>query len=119
MGSPFAVDVQASRAKGLYEALSREGPPRVSDVAALAGDLPVANTSLYTKLDGIVNWRTSIPQPAANAEAIEIRLASHVGLGVNPAALWVAADRLAQAEGTFTPFKRGGPFALAYGFNAS
>jgi hypothetical protein len=38
-----------------------------------------------------------------------------VGIGVNPAALWAAADRLAQPQGVFKPFDRQGPFALAYG----
>lgn len=62
-----------------------------------------------------MNWRTSIPRPAPNAEAIEVHLATHVGIGVNPAALWAVADRLAQPEGQFRPFAGGGPFALAYG----
>src|SRR5256885_17155249 len=38
----------------------------------------------------------------------------HIGLGVNPAALWAVADRLAQPEGEFAPFDRAGPFAIAY-----
>jgi hypothetical protein len=29
---------------------------------------------------------------------------SHIGLGFNPAALWVIADRLAQPLGAWTPF---------------
>ena len=115
LGSPFAADIQATNARKLYEAMSREGPPNPDDLAALAGDLPVPNSSIYTKLDGIVNWRTCISKPAPNAEVIEVLLASHVGIGVNPAALWAVADRLAQPEGTFKPFARKGPFALAYG----
>ncbi len=115
LGSPFAADIQATNARRLYEAMSQEGPPDPADLTALAGDLPVANSSIYTKLDGIVNWRTCIPNPAANAEAIEVLLASHVGIGVNPAALWALADRLAQPEGSFAPFARKGPFSLAYG----
>jgi hypothetical protein len=75
----------------------------------------VPNSSIHTKLDGIVNWRTCISRPAPNAETIEVKLASHVGIGVNPAALWAAADRLAQPQGVFKPFDRQGPFALAYG----
>ena len=115
LGSPFAADIQATNARKLYEAMSGEGPPNPDDLAALAGDLPVPNSSIYTKLDGIVNWRTCIPKAAPNAEVIEVLLASHVGIGVNPAALWAVADRLAQPEGTFKPFARKGPFALAYG----
>ncbi len=115
LGSPFAADINATSAKKLYELLSQEGPAKPGDLERIAGDLPVPNSSIYTKLDGIVNWKTCISKPAPNAETIEIRLASHVGIGVNPAAFWAVADRLAQADGTFTPFAKRGPFALAYG----
>ncbi len=81
---------------------------------AISGDLPVPTTSIYSRTDGIVNWRTCLLRPSETAENIEVYLASHVGLGVNPAALWAVADRLAQAEGEFRQFDRSGPFAIAY-----
>ena len=62
-----------------------------------------------------MNWQTCLLRPSATAENIEVHLASHVGLGVNPAVLWAVADRLAQPEGKFTQFDRSGPFAIAYG----
>jgi hypothetical protein len=61
-----------------------------------------------------VNWRTCLLRPSNTAENIEVYFASHVGIGVNPAALWAIADRLAQREGEFHPFDRSGPFAIAY-----
>jgi hypothetical protein len=61
-----------------------------------------------------VNWRTCLLRPSATAENVEVYLASHVGLGVNPAVLWAVADRLAQHEGQFSQFDRSGPFAIAY-----
>jgi hypothetical protein len=76
--------------------------------------MPVPTTSIYSRADGIVNWRTSVLRPSATAENIEVHLASHFGLGVNPAALWAVADRLAQGEGEFRHFDRSGPFAIAY-----
>ena len=82
---------------------------------AIAGDLPVPATSIYSHTDGIVNWRTSLLRPSKTAENIEVHLASHIGLGVNPAALWAVADRLALPEGEFKQFDRSGPFAIAYG----
>lgn len=115
LGSPFANDVRATNATGLYEALSGE---RVEDFAeargAIAGDLPVPATSIYSRADGVVNWRTCLLRPSERAENIEVHLASHIGLGVNPAVLWPVADRLAQPEGEFWPFDRAGPFAIAY-----
>ncbi len=115
LGSPFANDVRATNATWLYELLSGE---RVEDFAeareAIAGDLPVPTTSIYSRADGVVNWRTCLLRASERAENIEVRWASHIGLGVNPAALWAVADRLAQPEGQFRPFDRAGPFAIAY-----
>jgi dienelactone hydrolase len=115
LGSPFANDVRATNATRLYEALSGEGVEDNSELRqAISGDLPVPTTSIYSRTDGIVNWRTCLLRPSETAENIEVRLASHVGLGVNPAALWAVADRLAQGEGQFRQFDRSGPFAIAY-----
>ncbi len=115
LGSPFANDTSATNARELYELFSGEtieGTP-VAERDALAGRLPVPTTSLYTKTDGIVNWRTCLNGDHDNAENIEV-FASHIGLGSNPAALWAVADRLALNENTFARFDRLGPFALAY-----
>jgi pimeloyl-ACP methyl ester carboxylesterase len=115
LGSPFTRDVRATNATRLYEALSGETADDHPEIReAIAGDLPVPVTSIYSRTDGIVNWRTSHLRPSGTAENIEIHFASHIGLGVNPAALWAVADRLAQAEGEFKQFDRSGPFAIAY-----
>jgi hypothetical protein len=115
LGSPFASDIRATNATRLYELLSGEGVDDIPGLReAIAGDLPVPVTSIYSRTDGIVNWRTSLVRPSATAENIEVHLASHIGLGVNPAALWAVADRLAQGEGEFSHFSRSGPFAIAY-----
>ena len=115
LGSPFANDVRATNATRLYEALSGETAEENPELReAIAGDLPVPATSIYSRADGIVNWRTCILRPSGTSENIEVHLASHVGLGVNAAALWAVADRLAQREGEFKQFDRSGPFAIAY-----
>jgi len=120
LGTPFANDIRATNATRLFEALSGE---RIDDHAelcdAIAGALPVPATSIYSRGDGIVNWRTSLQRESKSAENIEVYLASHVGLAVNPAVLWAVADRLAQREGEFQPFNRNGPFAIAYAPSAS
>jgi len=115
LGSPFANDVTATNATRLYELLSGETAESFPDLrSAISGDLPVPATSIYSRSDGVVNWQTCRLRASATAENIEIYLASHVGLGVNPAALWAVADRLAQGEGQFSQFDRKGPFAIAY-----
>ena len=116
LGSPFAGDVRATNATRLYEAMSGEAVEGDTELRrAIAGDLPMPATSIYSRADGIVNWRTCLLRPSDTAENIEVYLASHTGLGVNAAALWAVADRLAQAEGQFRHFDRSGPFAIAYG----
>jgi pimeloyl-ACP methyl ester carboxylesterase len=115
LGSPFAGDVRATNATRLYEAMSGEAVEEDSELRrSIAGDLPVPATSIYSRADGIVNWRTCLLRSSDTAENIEVYLASHTGLGVNAAALWAIADRLAQAEGQFSQFDRSGPFAIAY-----
>jgi pimeloyl-ACP methyl ester carboxylesterase len=115
LGSPFAGDVRATNATRLYEALSGEAVEDKSELRkAIAGDLPVPASSIYSRTDGVVNWQTCLLRPSVTAENIEVHLASHIGLGVNAAALWAVADRLAQTEGQFRQFDRSGPFAIAY-----
>jgi pimeloyl-ACP methyl ester carboxylesterase len=115
LASPFANDVRATNATRLYEALTGEAVGDHPELEqAIAGDLPVPVTSIYSRSDGIVNWRTCLLRPSVTSENIEVYFASHVGIGVNPAALWAIADRLAQREGEFHPFDRSGPFAIAY-----
>lgn len=118
LGSPFAGDISATNARRLYQQVTGQRPTdaRPQDLHRLAGDLGVPTTSIYSRTDGIVHWRASLAHENAHTENIEILFASHTGLGGNPAALWAIADRLAQPEGGFAPFGRGGPFALAYGW---
>ena len=115
LGSPFTNDIRATNATRLYEALSGEAVEDNAELRnAIAGDLPVPTTSIYSRSDGVVNWQTCVLRPSDTAENIEVHLASHIGLGVNAAALWAVADRLAQPEGQFSQFDRAGPFAIAY-----
>jgi pimeloyl-ACP methyl ester carboxylesterase len=105
LGTPFAMtDVNHSRATRTYERFSHrhidEGRLRRGYTS---GPLPVPATSIYSKFDGIVAWRTCLDDESPCAENVAV-IGSHVGLGHNPAALWVVADRLAQPEGSWKPF---------------
>ena len=124
MGSPFSRQTGASNISSLYARVSGEGPSH-DEIAAkmlfpstldlIAGALPVPATSIYSKCDGIVDWHACIVEANERAQNVEVLGASHVGLGVNAAVLWATADRLAQPEGVFAPFKAGGPFKLGFG----
>jgi pimeloyl-ACP methyl ester carboxylesterase len=116
LGSPFSGDLRANNVGKLYDQVSGEHveDARLDDIRALAGDMPVPATSIYTRTDGVVSWQTSLLRDSDTAENIEVVGASHLGLGFNPAVLWAVADRLAQKQQAFMRFGRTGPFALAY-----
>ena len=64
------------------------------------------STSIYSRTDGVVRWFTCLENEGPLRENIEV-VGSHSGLGFNPAALYAVADRLAQPEGTWRPFRAG------------
>lgn len=66
---------------------------------------PVPSTAIYSKSDGVVHWRSCLEFAGEQAENVEI-IGSHSGMAVNPVVLNVIADRLAQPEGNWRPFKR-------------
>lgn len=106
LGSPFNMtDPSESRANRTYQRFARR---HIDDGRLRRGVtgvvLPVPATSIYSKQDGIVAWRSCLDVEGPNAENVAV-IGSHTGLGVNPAALWVIADRLAQPEGTWKPFE--------------
>lgn len=117
LGSPFSRDLRANNVGTLYDRVSGETPEQAPgiDLAALTGPMPVPTTSIWSRTDGVVAWQTSVVQPKPDAENIEVLGASHFGLGANPAVLWAIADRLAQPEGAWRAFGRGGPLGVAYG----
>ncbi|MCZ6644181.1 MAG: alpha/beta hydrolase [Gammaproteobacteria bacterium] len=75
---------------------------------------PVPSTAIYSKSDGVVHWRSCLEFEGEQAENVEI-IGSHSGMALNPLVLNVIADRLAQPEGHWRPFKRNkGMRALFY-----
>jgi pimeloyl-ACP methyl ester carboxylesterase len=106
LGSPFRLtrhsQSHAARVFDRYSHLHVEH--RELPLERDGSPLPVPATSIYSHLDGIVHWQTCLDTPGDRCENIAV-LASHLGLGHNPAALWAIADRLAQPEGTWTPFR--------------
>jgi extradiol dioxygenase family protein len=55
----------------------------------------------------VVAWQASMQtrhHRQQQSENVEV-FASHIGLGLNPSAWWVVADRLAQAEGAWQRFE--------------
>jgi hypothetical protein len=63
----------------------------------------VPATSIYSRTDGIVAWRSCLEEEGPLRENVAIAC-SHTGMGFHPAALEVIADRLAQREGAWAPY---------------
>ncbi|MDO9405785.1 MAG: alpha/beta hydrolase [Polaromonas sp.] len=106
LGTPFAGSHRSTNAWRLYQLVSGQDIETEAARYNLQAAPPVPTTSIYSRSDGIVAWQASLQQDGhAETENVEVR-ASHIGLGLNPAAYWIVADRLAQAEGHWTPFSR-------------
>jgi pimeloyl-ACP methyl ester carboxylesterase len=106
LGSPFRLarnsQTRAARVFERYSHLHIEH--RTLPLEHDAGPLPVPATSIYSHLDGIVAWQACLDRTGERSENIAV-LASHLGLGHHPAAIWAIADRLAQPEGSWQPFR--------------
>jgi pimeloyl-ACP methyl ester carboxylesterase len=114
LGSPFRHH-DATAVTWLYEDVTGQAKEHMDERMRERMDRPppVPSTAIYSRTDGVVNWRCSVERKGEFAENIRVP-GSHCGLGHNPAALWAIADRLAQPEGEWRPFRRGGLRRLFY-----
>jgi pimeloyl-ACP methyl ester carboxylesterase len=85
--------------------------PRRHPRASLARPLPVPSTAVYSRWDGVVDWRACRQRSGPTSENVAVR-SSHLGMGHDPAVLWVIADRLAQPRHDWRPFERPTRFGL-------
>jgi pimeloyl-ACP methyl ester carboxylesterase len=106
LGSPFRLARHTqSRATKVFDRFSHlHVEHRTLPLESENLPLLVPATSIYSHFDGIVHWQTCLDTPGERCENIAV-MASHLGLGHHPAAIWAVADRLAQPEGTWKPFK--------------
>ena len=107
LGSPFALtDARQSRADAAYRrrsGLHADGG-RVPTREEIARPIGVPCTAVYSKRDGITHWRACIGPETAQHENVGVRC-GHLGLGTDPATLWVIADRLAVPAGQWRRFR--------------
>ena len=104
LGSPLTGHPKGTNVWRVFEVVSgfRHDDPRLMEL--VSGEPAVPTTSIMSKTDGIVSWRMSLARESRIAENIEVS-ATHLGMGANPAVLWVIADRLAQRQGKWKPFQ--------------
>ncbi|GAA3384085.1 esterase/lipase family protein [Cryptosporangium minutisporangium] len=122
LGSPFASDAGNGDTPG-ERAYRRYARRHVADRihpddAAGAHPPAVPSTSVYSRWDGIVDWRSCLLPAGPRSENIEVR-ASHLGLGHHPAVLWIVADRLARPADGWQPFRTPDQRALRLLFAAA
>jgi pimeloyl-ACP methyl ester carboxylesterase len=92
--------------------LARRRPDAVRSIITLGSPLAgrtappaaIPTTSVHSRSDAIVGWRSSLLPTQGVHENVEVR-GSHLGLGHNPAVAVVVADRLAQDPERWQPFQ--------------
>ncbi len=101
LGSPLRHP-HRSAADGMYQRFSGqvEHPEHLNGIAKPP---PVPATSIYSRLDGIVNWKACLGEESETSENVRV-YGSHCGLGFNPKVHWIIADRLAQPEDDWQRF---------------
>jgi pimeloyl-ACP methyl ester carboxylesterase len=95
LGTPFTGHPHATNAWRFYEMVSGQRVHDQTLIEQIRSAPSCPTTSIYSKTDGVVAWQCSINASSAHAENIEVH-ASHLGMGMNPLALYAVADRLAQ-----------------------
>lgn len=106
IGSPFNVteDMNAGTSRVLRTIHDFFNPGKPGAPAIDGSEpLPMPASSLYSKADGIVNWRTSLNKAAPAAENIEVE-DGHAAMVFNAKTLVAVLDRIAQPEGSWKPF---------------
>ena len=110
LGSPFGRGrTSGSYPARLFEALN---PPEELPVALdeLHWSPPVPTTAVYSRGDGIVNWRTAVQSAdfrRGEGQSIQVR-GSHCGMTLNPTVWYILADRLRQPVDGWQPFRVSG-----------
>ncbi len=82
---------------------SAYGPEQCERIEALATRLDAENpiqvpiTAIYTRRDGVVDWRACIDRSSPDVEHVEVR-ATHLSLGIDPDVWWAIATALAKPQ---------------------
>lgn len=107
LGSPYRITRPQSRAAGwMYGAYAplHRAAPGVWRGGAASRALAVPTTSIYSPSDGVVSRASCTETETALAENVAVH-GSHNGLGHNPLAMYVVADRLALPPGALPRFE--------------
>jgi pimeloyl-ACP methyl ester carboxylesterase len=103
LGTPFAGHPRATNAWRFYEMVSGQSVHDEALMAQIRVPPDCPTTSIYSRSDGVVAWQCSLNPDHPHTENVEVH-ASHIGMGMNPLALYVIADRLAQDPANWRRF---------------
>jgi pimeloyl-ACP methyl ester carboxylesterase len=107
MGSPFRGLPSSTNLSGVFNLLSEVGYDQIPAefLRHMQEPPPVPTTALYTRGDGVVAWQSTVElSDRPDVENIHVG-GTHLGMGFNPRTIVAIADRLAQPEGAWKPFK--------------
>lgn len=116
LGSPIGSP-KATNAWRLFEVLSQQNIDdhaildRVSRLREPIDGVPM--TAVYSLTDAVVSSDIARLPPGDQVENVGVP-ASHLGMGFNPAILFLIADRLRQLEGEWEPFEISGIRSLYF-----
>jgi pimeloyl-ACP methyl ester carboxylesterase len=122
LGSPMRFSADEFKTPLLVRAVYRYFAHPMGPVAHLAhvrakilkSPPPVPSTCVYSMTDGVVPpGAAQILSTGGEHENIWVP-GSHLGLGFNAAVMWILADRLAQVEGRWRPFRLDGRIGSIY-----
>jgi len=113
LGSPLRLDPDLRPppgVKAMYRVLSQPMGPVAHQARSRSRSMrappPVPSTCIYSEHDGFVPpAQATLDGDPRDHENIRVP-GSHIGLGFNRHVLWIVADRLAQPEGDWRPYRR-------------
>lgn len=106
LGTPFAALSGATHAESLYRWLGGDTSQITPELAArLAETPPVPCTSIYSRTDGVVDWRGCVAPPGRRCQSVEVA-ASHLGMVAHPQVMRIVAERLAAPVRRASPARR-------------
>jgi pimeloyl-ACP methyl ester carboxylesterase len=110
LGSPFAGGPRSTHGWRVYEwACGKSVDSRDEHMGGpVRPPPPVPTTAIFSRTDGICAWQSCMEVASPISESIEVT-GSHIGLPHNLQVLRILADRLAQPEGTFSPYRMSSP----------
>ena len=115
MGTPFRVSAEDGGKGAIARMYVKLNPDASADPLMASGlarlPTPVPSTSIYSTRDGIVPWASCVEQCDARRENIRVH-GSHCGMTYNPLILAIVAERLAQREHAWRPFRPSGLHAV-------